>query len=53
MIEEAAGTKMYEVKKETAQKTIEKKDAKLRELKSVDVTTWVKIFLSDVVFSGD
>jgi structural maintenance of chromosome 2 len=35
MIEEAAGTKMYEVKKETAQKTIEKKDAKLRELKSV------------------
>ncbi|RZC38547.1 structural maintenance of chromosomes protein 2, partial [Asbolus verrucosus] len=35
MIEEAAGTKMYEVKKQTAQKTIEKKDAKLNELKAV------------------
>jgi structural maintenance of chromosome 2 len=45
MIEEAAGTKMYEVKKETAQKTIEKKDAKLRELKSVDVTSCQDFFV--------
>ncbi|XP_013146590.1 PREDICTED: structural maintenance of chromosomes protein 2-like, partial [Papilio polytes] len=32
MVEEAAGTRMYEAKKQAAQKTIEKKDAKLREL---------------------
>lgn len=35
MIEEAAGTKLYESKKETAQKTIEKKDAKLNEIDTV------------------
>lgn len=35
MIEEAAGTRLYETKKEAAQKTIEKKDAKLREIDSV------------------
>lgn len=35
MIEEAAGTRMYEFKKQQAQKTIEKKDAKLIELNSV------------------
>merc|ERR1712117_210027 len=32
MIEEAAGTMMYESKKQHAQKTIEKKDSKLREI---------------------
>ena len=32
MIEEAAGTRLYESKKESAQKTIEKKDAKLQEI---------------------
>uniref|UniRef100_A0A1B6GEP0 Structural maintenance of chromosomes protein n=1 Tax=Cuerna arida TaxID=1464854 RepID=A0A1B6GEP0_9HEMI len=32
MIEEAAGTRMYETKKQQAEKTIEKKDAKLKEL---------------------
>ena len=32
MIEEAAGTMLYESKKQQAQKTIEKKDAKLREI---------------------
>ncbi|KAB7504389.1 Structural maintenance of chromosomes protein 2, partial [Armadillidium nasatum] len=32
MIEEAAGTRMYESKKQQAQKTIEKKDAKLKEI---------------------
>ena len=32
MIEEAAGTMMYESKKQQAQKTIEKKDSKLREI---------------------
>ncbi|PSN36598.1 Structural maintenance of chromosomes protein 2 [Blattella germanica] len=35
MIEEAAGTRMYECKKQQAQKTIEKKDAKLKELNAV------------------
>lgn len=35
MIEEAAGTRLYESKKEAAQKTIEKKDAKLREIDNV------------------
>lgn len=35
MIEEAAGTRLYESKKEAAQKTIEKKDAKLREIDTV------------------
>lgn len=37
MVEEAAGTRMYEAKKQAAQKTIEKKDAKLRELNDVSV----------------
>lgn len=32
MIEEAAGTRMYECKKISAQKTIEKKEAKLKEI---------------------
>ncbi len=35
MIEEAAGTMMYESKKQQAQKTIEKKDSKLREINDV------------------
>lgn len=35
MIEEAAGTRMYEYKKIAAQKTIEKKEAKLKEIKTV------------------
>lgn len=35
MVEEAAGTRMYEAKKQAAQKTIEKKDAKLKELNDV------------------
>lgn len=35
MIEEAAGTRMYEVKKQAAQRTIEKKDLKLSELNTV------------------
>jgi len=35
MVEEAAGTRLYESKKEAAQKTIEKKDAKLKEIDSV------------------
>jgi len=38
MIEEAAGTRLYESKKEAAQKTIEKKDAKLKEIDSVILT---------------
>ncbi|XP_078728608.1 structural maintenance of chromosomes protein 2 isoform X2 [Lampetra fluviatilis] len=35
MIEEAAGTRMYESKKLAAQKTIEKKEAKLKEINDV------------------
>ena len=35
MIEEAAGTMMYESKKQQAQKTIEKKDARLREINEI------------------
>ncbi|KAI8425455.1 hypothetical protein MSG28_007200 [Choristoneura fumiferana] len=35
MVEEAAGTRMYEAKKQAAEKTIEKKDAKLRELNDI------------------
>lgn len=43
MIEEAAGTRMYEMKKQAAQKTIEKKDLKLSELNSVNF-----IYLSEI-----
>lgn len=35
MIEEAAGTRMYEIKRQAAQKHIEKKDAKFKELHAV------------------
>lgn len=35
MIEEATGTRLYESKKEAAQRTIEKKDAKLREIDTI------------------
>ena len=35
MIEEAAGTRLYESKKEAAQRTIEKKDTKLKEIDTV------------------
>ena len=41
MIEEAAGTRLYESKKESAQKTIEKKDAKLKEIDTVSANLWV------------
>ncbi len=35
MVEEAAGTKLYESKKSAAEKTIGKKDAKLIEIEKV------------------
>ena len=35
MIEEAAGTRMYESKQISAQKTIEKKSSKLKEINTV------------------
>ena len=35
MLEEAAGTRMYESKRSSAQKTIEKKDNKLKEIEVV------------------
>jgi hypothetical protein len=37
MIEEAAGTRMYESKKLSAQKTIEKKESKLKEIETVTI----------------
>jgi structural maintenance of chromosome 2 len=37
MIEEAAGTMMYESKKQQAQKTIAKKDSKLKEINDVSI----------------
>ena len=37
MIEEAAGTRLYESKKEAAQRTIGKKDAKLKEIDTVSL----------------
>ena len=43
MIEEAAGTRMYESKKMSAQKTIERKDTKLREIETVSDPISVKI----------
>lgn len=39
MIEEAAGTRMYESKKQSAQRIIEKKDSKLQEIETV---SWEK-----------
>lgn len=39
MIEEAAGTRMYENKKEAALKTIEKKDSKLKEINDVWISS--------------
>jgi structural maintenance of chromosome 2 len=35
MIEEAAGTRMFETKKQNALKTIEKKESKLKEIDTV------------------
>ena len=45
MIEEAAGTRLYESKRENAEKTIEKKESKLREVDSVSCVQY-SIFLS-------
>lgn len=42
MIEEAAGTRMYESKRASAQRTIEKKDSKLKEIEVVSKTTFRK-----------
>ena len=45
MIEEAAGTRMYESKKQSAQRTIEKKDSKLQEIETVSLETLVTFVL--------
>lgn len=37
MIEEAAGTSMYETKRDETQKLIEKKDSKLKEIDAVSI----------------
>ena len=47
MIEEAAGTRMYESKRISAQKTIEKKASKLREINTVSVHLYVN---SNVIY---
>ncbi len=39
MVEEAAGTKLYESKKASAEKTIGKKDSKLNEIEKVGNNT--------------
>lgn len=44
MIEEAAGTRMYESKKQSAQRTIEKKDSKLQEIETVSLEKLVTYF---------
>jgi len=45
MIEEAAGTRLYESKKEAAQKTIQKKDMKLKEIDTVCTNMCVNIWI--------
>ncbi len=49
MIEEAAGTRLYESKKESAQKTIEKKDAKLKEIDTVGQHKITKLLMQSIV----
>ena len=44
MIEEAVGTMMFETKKQQAQRTIEKKDAKLREINDVSSELFYSIY---------
>lgn len=43
LVEEAAGTRLYESKKEAAQKTIQKKETKLAEIDKVCVLAVVNI----------
>ena len=40
MLEEAAGTRMYETKRTNARKTIDKKDSKLNEIDKVNQLLW-------------
>jgi hypothetical protein len=44
MIEEAAGTRMYESKKQSAMRTIEKKDSKLQEIETVRHITIMYVY---------
>lgn len=54
MVEEAAGTRMYEVKRQTTQKLIEKKDSKLAEFQAVRKTSGLtKLVLIVPKSSGD
>lgn len=41
MVEESAGTRMYESKRLIAEKTIEKKDAKLEEMTNVSFNLYL------------
>jgi structural maintenance of chromosome 2 len=50
MIEEAAGTSMYETKRDLALKNIEKKESKLSELNNVSAQTITKTTFVSIVF---
>ena len=50
MIEEAAGTRMYESKRTAAQRTIEKKDSKLREIDTVRTHSSIPIDLQATLY---
>lgn len=52
MIEEAAGTRMYECKKISAQKTIEKKEAKLKEIQTVCSNVTFNVFPVCTLFTS-
>lgn len=49
MIEEAAGTRMYESKRISAQKTIEKKATKLKEINTVSCNVYISIIIINVI----
>lgn len=47
MIEEAAGTSMYEAKRDETKRLIEKKDAKLNEIDAVSIVLFVLSIITD------
>jgi len=55
MVEEAAGTRMFEERKDKAMKTMTKKDKKVEEIESVSGISWAKVILADslAVEGGD
>ena len=53
MMEEAAGTRMYESKKASAVKTIAKKDSKLQEIEKVRIFSAVLVAIEIVLTPAD